>query len=129
MPRAARLPWGDGARRGVAAPGGLPRRVRAATHRHRRALRREARHALHTRRDLGRSVRLTDGKGASRHMSTRIRPAILELTIVRTKEFGREPEAIFWVFIFPLLLAVALGLTFRDKAPDKIPVAVIDGPN
>lgn len=62
-------------------------------------------------------------------MSTRIRPPILELTIVRTKEFGREPEAIFWVFIFPLLLAVALGLAFRDKAPDKIPVAVIDGPN
>jgi ABC-type multidrug transport system permease subunit len=61
-------------------------------------------------------------------MSTRIRPPILELTIVRTKEFGREPEAIFWVFIFPLLLAVALGLAFRDKAPDKIPVAVIAGP-
>ena len=62
-------------------------------------------------------------------MSTRIRPPILELTIVRTKEFAREPEAIFWVFIFPLLLAVALGLAFRDKAPDKIPVAVINGPN
>jgi ABC-type multidrug transport system permease subunit len=62
-------------------------------------------------------------------MSTHIRPPILELTIVRTKEFAREPEAIFWVFIFPLLLAVALGLAFRDKAPDKIPVAVIDGPN
>jgi ABC-type multidrug transport system permease subunit len=62
-------------------------------------------------------------------MSTHIRPPILELTIVRTKEFAREPEAIFWVFIFPLLLAVALGLAFRDKAPDKIPVAVIAGPN
>ncbi len=62
-------------------------------------------------------------------MSTRIRPPILELTIVRTKEFAREPEAIFWVFIFPLLLAVSLGLAFRDKAPDKIPVAVIAGPN
>jgi ABC transporter DrrB family efflux protein len=62
-------------------------------------------------------------------MSTPIRPALLELTIVRTKEFAREPEAIFWVFIFPLLLAVALGLAFRDKAPDKIPVAVIAGPN
>jgi ABC-type multidrug transport system permease subunit len=62
-------------------------------------------------------------------MSTHIRPPILELTIVRTKEFAREPEAIFWVFIFPLLLAVSLGLAFRDKAPDKIPVAVIAGPS
>lgn len=62
-------------------------------------------------------------------MSTRIRPAILELAIVRTKEFGREPEAIFWVFVFPVLLALALGFAFRDKAPDKIPVAVIDGPH
>jgi ABC-type multidrug transport system permease subunit len=62
-------------------------------------------------------------------MSTRIRPPILELAIVRTKEFGREPEAIFWVFVFPVLLALALGFAFRDKAPDKIPIAVIEGPH
>ena len=62
-------------------------------------------------------------------MSGRIRPALIELTIARTKEFGREPEAIFWVFIFPMLLALALGFAFRDKAPDKILVGVIDGPS
>lgn len=61
-------------------------------------------------------------------MSSRIRSPLIELTIARTKEFGREPEAIFWVFVFPLLLAVALGFAFRDKAPDKIPIGVIDGP-
>jgi ABC-2 type transport system permease protein len=61
-------------------------------------------------------------------MSSRIRSALIELTVARTKEFGREPEAIFWVFVFPLLLAVALGFAFRDKAPDKIPIGVIDGP-
>ena len=48
-----------------------------------------------------------------------------ELTLCRAKEFLREPEAVFWVFLFPVLLAVALGLAFREKAPDKIPVGVI----
>ncbi|HKI06368.1 MAG TPA: ABC transporter permease [Thermoanaerobaculia bacterium] len=47
-----------------------------------------------------------------------------ELTVARAKEFLREPEAIFWVFFFPVILAVALGLAFREKGPDKIPVGV-----
>ena len=58
-----------------------------------------------------------------------VRPAILELTSARTKEFIREPEAIFWVFAFPILLAIALGLAFRDKPPDRIPVGVITSPS
>jgi ABC-type multidrug transport system permease subunit len=62
-------------------------------------------------------------------MSERIRHPLLELTIVRTKEFLRETEAIFWVFGFPLLLALALGFAFRSKPPDKIPIGVIAGPN
>ena len=61
-------------------------------------------------------------------MSEKIRPAIIELTSARTKEFLRETEAIFWVFGFPLLLALALGFAFREKAPDRIPVGVIAGP-
>ncbi len=61
-------------------------------------------------------------------MPEKIRPAIVELTSARTKEFARETEAIFWVFGFPLLLALALGFAFRDKAPDRIPVGVIAGP-
>ena len=62
-------------------------------------------------------------------MPSKIRPAIIELTSVRTKEFFRETEAIFWVFGFPLILALALGFAFRDKAPDRIPVAVLDQKN
>src|SRR5207245_7486129 len=61
-------------------------------------------------------------------MSERVRPAIVELTSARTKEFLRETEAIFWVFGFPLLLALALGFAFRSKAPDRVPIAVVDGP-
>jgi len=57
-----------------------------------------------------------------------VRPALVELTSARTKEFVREPEAIFWVFAFPILLAIALGLAFRDKPPDRIPIGVVRGP-
>jgi len=47
---------------------------------------------------------------------------------MRMLELWREPEVIFWVFVFPLLLALGLGIAFRGKPPDVTPVAVIDGP-
>lgn len=59
---------------------------------------------------------------------SRVRHPLIELTSVRTKEFLRETEAIFWVFGFPLLLALALGFAFRSKAPDRIPVGIAEGP-
>jgi ABC-2 type transport system permease protein len=49
---------------------------------------------------------------------------LFELTLTRVREFVREPEVIFWVFIFPVLLACALGLAFRNTAPEKIRIAV-----
>ena len=57
----------------------------------------------------------------------KVRPALVELTSARTKEFLREPEALFWVFGFPMLMALALGLAFREKAPDRIPVGIVAG--
>src|SRR5260370_14274032 len=62
------------------------------------------------------------------HSSKKVRPALLELASVRIKEFIREPEAIFWVFMFPILLTVALGLAFRQKSPERIPVGIVGGP-
>jgi ABC-2 type transport system permease protein len=56
----------------------------------------------------------------------KVRPALMELTSIRTKEFIRETEAVFWVFGFPIILALALGFAFRDKPPDRVPVAVLD---
>ena len=49
---------------------------------------------------------------------------LAELTLTRVREFVREPEVIFWVFIFPVLLACALGIAFRNTAPEKIRIAV-----
>jgi len=60
---------------------------------------------------------------------TRIRPPIVELALARTKEFLRETEAMFWVFGFPLILALALGFAFREKPPDRVPVGIVAGPN
>jgi ABC-type multidrug transport system permease subunit len=56
------------------------------------------------------------------------RHPLVEMTIVRFKEFVREPEAMFWVLVFPLLLTMALGFAFREKPPDRIPIGVADGP-
>jgi ABC-type multidrug transport system permease subunit len=40
----------------------------------------------------------------------------------------REPEVIFWVFIFPILLALGLGIAFRNKPADVSRVVVVAGP-
>ncbi|MDL1951761.1 ABC transporter permease [Acidobacteria bacterium ACD] len=61
-------------------------------------------------------------------MRERPLPPLFELTVARLKEFLREPEALFWVFAFPVLLALALGVAFRGRPPERIPVGVLDGP-
>jgi ABC-2 type transport system permease protein len=55
------------------------------------------------------------------------RGPLMELTLARVRELVREPEAVFWVFVFPILLAGILGLAFRSRPPDVLPVAVVDG--
>ena len=52
---------------------------------------------------------------------------LAELTGARLREFQREPEAIFWVFVFPIVLALVLGFAFRERAPEPIPVGVAPG--
>src|SRR4051812_15963319 len=49
--------------------------------------------------------------------------SLYQLTSTRFRLFLREPEAIFWVFIFPILLAVGLGIAFRNRPADVLPVA------
>lgn len=49
-----------------------------------------------------------------------------ELTKSRVVEFYRDPGAVFWVFGLPLVLALALGLAFRNRPADPVRVAVVD---
>ncbi len=59
-------------------------------------------------------------------MRERLHP-LYALTRTRILEFIREPEALFWVFAFPILMAVVLGFAFRDRPPDPVPVGVVSG--
>lgn len=51
--------------------------------------------------------------------------SLRELTLSRFREFLREPEAVFWVFAFPVLLACALGLAFRNQGTPDVLVGVL----
>ena len=48
-----------------------------------------------------------------------------QLTLVRFREFLREPEALFWVFGFPLLLAAGLGLAFRNTPAEVLSIGAV----
>jgi ABC-type multidrug transport system permease subunit len=47
------------------------------------------------------------------------------LLMARMLELKREPEVVFWVFAFPLLLALGLGIAFRNKPADKTAVVIV----
>ncbi len=51
---------------------------------------------------------------------------VRELIKARIREFLREPGYVFWVFGFPLLMAIGLGLAFRSKAPEPPRIAVTE---
>src|ERR1700685_4736115 len=51
-----------------------------------------------------------------------------KLLMIRMLELKREPEVVFWVFVFPLLLALGLGIAFRNTpAPSASPGAIVAG--
>jgi ABC-2 type transport system permease protein len=56
---------------------------------------------------------------------TRYSP-LWQLILARLREFYREPEAIFWVYGFPVLIVVALGIAFRNKPVERITVDIQD---
>jgi ABC-type multidrug transport system permease subunit len=68
------------------------------------------------------TLRRTDGRESTRG------DAFLALCLARFREFYRESEAVFWGFVFPILLAVGLGIAFRNRPPEVHPVVVVDGP-
>lgn len=52
---------------------------------------------------------------------------LIELTKARVREFLREPEALFWTFVFPILMALALGVAFRSGGSERVIVGVAEG--
>jgi ABC-2 type transport system permease protein len=54
--------------------------------------------------------------------------AFLALCRTRFREFYRESEVVFWSFAFPIMLSVGLGIAFRNRPAETLPVAVVEGP-
>jgi ABC-2 type transport system permease protein len=52
---------------------------------------------------------------------------IVQLTLMRLREIGREPGVLFWAFGFPVLLSIALGIAFRVRGPEPTVVGALPG--
>jgi len=50
---------------------------------------------------------------------------LAQLTLVRFREFLREPEAVFWVFGFPIILAAGLGIAFRNRPAEVLEIGAV----
>src|SRR5947208_11293082 len=55
---------------------------------------------------------------------TRRQHPLWQLTLMRWRIFVREPSALFWTYGFPVVLALALGIAFRNRPPEPVEVAV-----
>src|SRR5437879_8990211 len=68
----------------------------------------------------------TDMTKLLRH--TRPQHPLWQLSIMRWRIFVREPSALFWTYGFPVVLALALGVAFRNRPPEPVEVAVESSP-
>jgi ABC-type multidrug transport system permease subunit len=53
---------------------------------------------------------------------------VAHLVMSRLREFLREPEAVFWVYGFPILMTVGLGVAFQSRPVERSSVVIVDGP-
>lgn len=53
--------------------------------------------------------------------------SIVQLVLSRVREFYREPEAIFWTYGFPLLMATSLGIAFRERPVETMSIDIVRG--
>ena len=68
-----------------------------------------------------RLARPSRNRGGARH-------PLVELTLTRLREFIREPEALFWAFVFPILMSVAMAVAFPSRGARPVIVGVEDTP-
>jgi ABC-2 type transport system permease protein len=48
---------------------------------------------------------------------------LVQLTLVRIREFIREPESVFWALLFPVLMTIGLGIAFRGGQAEALKIA------
>jgi ABC-2 type transport system permease protein len=70
---------------------------------------------------------MSDTVGGDGREFTRL-DAFLALCLARFREFYRESEVVFWSFAFPIILSVGLGIAFRNRPAETLPVAVVAAP-
>jgi ABC-type multidrug transport system permease subunit len=59
-------------------------------------------------------------RGGARH-------PLIELTLTRLREFVREPEAMFWTFVFPVVMSVVMAVAFPSRGAQPVPVGIAEG--
>ena len=62
-------------------------------------------------------------------MSDRVSSPLVQLTLTRFREFIREPEAVFWTFVFPIVVSLALAMAFPSKVDSDVLVGLEPGPS
>lgn len=60
-------------------------------------------------------------------MSDRVSSPLVQLTLARFREFIREPEAVFWTFVFPIVVSLALAMAFPSRADKDVFVGLQPG--
>lgn len=53
---------------------------------------------------------------------------LAQLFLARYREFIRQPEAVFWAYVFPMVMVIALGLAFRSEPVEAVNVAIQESP-
>jgi ABC-2 type transport system permease protein len=59
-------------------------------------------------------------RGGARH-------PLIELTLTRLREFVREPEAMFWTFVFPVVMSLVMAVAFPSRGAQPVPVGIAEG--
>ena len=68
-------------------------------------------------------------KTTPKELTTQRYSPLWQIILSRVREFYREPEALFWVYGFPILLVVGLGIAFRNQPIEQITIDVVAGPH